>query len=179
MRLYILAGTVAVLIALIIIVALQPDEFRVSRKISIAAKASEVFPHVNDFHNWDAWSPWAKLDPAMKQSFRGADSGAGAIYSWSGNDKVGEGEMSIISSQPTNRIEIKLDFVRPFPCNNMVEFTFEPEGNQTNVTWNMTGKNNFMAKAFSLLINMDKMVGGDFEKGLSQLKTTVEASPGS
>ena len=143
----------------------------------MSAPAPVVFAQVNDFHHWDAWSPWAKLDPTMKYTYEGAPSGAGAIYTWSGNAKVGEGRMTLIESHPSNLISIKLQFLKPFAATNTAEFTFTPEGDRTAVTWNMTGHNNFLFKAVSLFMNMDKTVGGDFEKGLAQMKSVVEAVP--
>src|SRR6185295_17806428 len=127
-----------------------------------------AFEQVNDFHKWDAWSPWAKLDPACKNSFDGASAGKGAIFAWDGNKKVGAGRMTITDSQPNNLIRIKLEFQRPFKATNTTEFSFKSEGNQTLVAWNMFGKNNFMSKAFGLFVNCDKMIGKDFEKGLAE-----------
>jgi len=132
---------------------------------------------VNDFHNWEAWSPWAKLDPAAKATFEGPSTGTGAIFKWAGNKEVGEGSMTITESRPSDLIRIKLEFLRPFEATNSAEFTFKPEGNRTAVTWSMEGKNNFIAKAVCLLMNMDKMVGGQFEQGLAQMKAVVEAAP--
>jgi hypothetical protein len=158
------------------VVALQPSEFRVVRSTTISAPASDVFAQVNDFHNWEAWSPWAKLDPAAKNSFKGPSAGTGAVFKWSGNDQVGEGSMTLTESRPSEQIRIKLEFVRPFEDTSMAEFTFTPEGNQTMVTWSMIGRKNFISKAVCLFMNMDKMLGGDFEKGLAQLKSVVEAA---
>jgi uncharacterized protein YndB with AHSA1/START domain len=156
------------------IVAMQPAEFVVVRKVAIAAPPEAVFAKVNDFHNWDAWSPWAKLDPAMKTTFEGPSEGKGAIYTWTGNDKVGEGRMTILESHPSSLVDIKLEFLKPFESLCTTKFSFEPSGDKTNVTWSMAGKNNFIAKAMSLFINMDSMLGGDFERGLAQMKTLVE-----
>jgi hypothetical protein len=113
----------------------------------------------------------------MKQAYEGAPTGIGAIYTWTGNKEVGEGRMTIIESRPSDLIRIKLEFFKPFRATNTAEFTFKPEGNQTSVTWSMTGKNNFMAKAVHLFMNMDKMIGGQFEKGLAQMKSVVEGAP--
>ncbi|MEI7688435.1 MAG: SRPBCC family protein [Planctomycetota bacterium] len=170
----ILVVLVALIAAALIIVQLQPEDFKLSRSIKIAAPASEVFPHVDDFHNWEAWSPWAKLDPAAKNSFEGPAAGVGSIFKWSGNDKVGEGMMTIIESKPNERIKIKLDFIRPFKATNDTEFSFKEEDKQTLVTWTMSGKHNFVGKAMCLVMNMEKMVGPDFEKGLANLKAVVE-----
>jgi len=165
-----------IVIAFIVVVAMQPADFRVTRSTTIAAPASAVFAQVNDFHRWEAWSPWAKLDPNMKTTHEGATAGTGAIYSWSGNKDVGEGRMTLIESRTSEFVRIKLEFKKPFAATNTTEFTFNPEGNQTVVTWSMAGENNFMAKAFGLFMNMDKMVGGDFEKGLASMKTVTESA---
>ena len=169
-------GFVVVVAVFAGVVALRPSEFRVMRSAAIDAPASEVFTQVNDFHNWDAWSPWAKLDPAMKATFEGPAAGTGAVYKWSGNDEVGEGSMTLTESRPNDRIDIALTFIRPFACTNTTEFTFVPEGDGTVVTWNMTGHLNFVCKAMHLFVDMDKMVGGDFEKGLTQMKSVTEAA---
>jgi uncharacterized protein YndB with AHSA1/START domain len=174
MFVYILAAVAVIVIAFVVVVALQPADFRVVRSATISAPPSDVFAQVNDFHHWEAWSPWAKLDPAAKNTFAGAPAGTGAIFSWSGNNKVGEGKMTMTESRPNDLIRINLEFLRPFKATNTAEFTFKPEGNQTAVSWSMSGRNNFMSKAFCLFMNMDKLVGGDFEKGLAQMKTVVE-----
>jgi hypothetical protein len=130
---------------------------------------------VNDFHAWRAWSPYEALDPQLKRSYDGPASGVGARYGWSGNAKAGEGRMTIIASEPPARVGIKLEFLKPFAATNTADFTFVPAGNQTTVTWAMFGENNFMAKAIGLVMSMDQMVGGQFEKGLADLKSIVEA----
>ncbi len=172
------ALVVIVLIVLIfcVVVAMQPATYHVERSATINAPASVVFEQVNDFHKWNAWSPWSKLDPAMKTSFEGAPAGTGAIYSWNGNDQVGEGRMTITESRPSEQIKIKLDFIKPFAATSATVFSFKPQGNQTAVTWTMDGNNNFVGKAASLFMNMDKMVGTDFEKGLAQMKTIAEGA---
>lgn len=167
-----------VVVAFVVIVALQPSEFRVVRKATIVAPAPAVFAQVNDFHKWEAWSPWAQLDPAMRRTYEGAPAGTGAVYAWAGNKNVGEGRTTITESHPSDLIRIKLEFVRPFTCTNDVEFTFDSEGRQTAVTWSMVGRNNFIAKAVGLFMNMDKMVGGQFEQGLAQMKSLVEGASG-
>jgi len=164
------------LLLFIVVIALQPADFRVSRSATVSAPPVIVFEQVNDFHKWEAWSPWAKLDPAMKQAFEGAASGTGTVYTWAGNDQVGEGRMTITESRPGELVKIDLEFLEPFAARNIAEFAFKTDGAQTTVTWTMTGKNNFMAKAFQFFVNMDKLVGGDFEKGLAQLKTAAEAA---
>jgi uncharacterized protein YndB with AHSA1/START domain len=168
----------AVLVALfVIIVALQPSEFRVARSATIAAPPPAVFAQVNDFHKWEAWNPWGKIDPAMKHTYEGAPAGIGAIYSWAGNNEVGEGRMTIAESRPSDLIRINLEFFKPFAGNSTAEFTFKPEGDRTIVTWSMTGNNNFMAKAIHLFMNMDKMIGGQFDKGLASMKSVAETAP--
>ncbi len=142
------------------VVAIQPNEFRVARTTRIAAPAAVVFGQVNDFHKWEAWSPWAKLDPAAKNSFEGPTVGTGAIFRWAGNNQIGEGSNTIIESRPNELIRIKLEFLKPFQATNTAEFAFKTEENQTVVTWSMFGKNNFVSKAFGLFMNCDKMVGG-------------------
>ena len=142
----------------------------------MSASPAAVFAQVNDFHNWEAWSPWAKLDPACKNSFDGAHAGKGAGFAWAGNEKVGEGRMTITESRPSDLILIRLEFLKPFKATNTADFTFKAEGNQTIVTWSMSGKNNFFFKAFGLFVDCDKMVGKDFEKGLASMKSLVEAS---
>ena len=166
-----------IVIAFIVIFVLaskQPDDFRITRSGDIPAPASTIFPHVNSLHRWDTWSPWAKLDPNAKNSFEGAEEGVGAKMSWAGNNKVGVGSMTITESRPNDYIQFKLEFLKPMTATNISEFTFKPEGDQTSITWSMKGTNNFMAKVMNLFINCDKMVGGQFEKGLASLKEVVE-----
>lgn len=175
----IILGTLAVIIVgFVVVVALQPAEFRVARSATMSAPAAAVFAQVNDLHKWEAWSPWAKRDPAMKQTYDGAPAGVGAISAWAGNREVGEGRMTITESRPGELIRFRLEFFKPFTATNTAEFAFKSEGNQTTVTWSMAGNNNFMAKAVGLFMNMDRLVGGDFEKGLAAMKALVEAAPG-
>ena len=167
---------VAVAVILFLLVAaMQPAKFAVARSAAIAAPVTSVFTQVNDLRNWNAWSPWAKLDPACKNSFSGAAFGQGAGFAWDGNNKVGAGRMTIIESQSPELIRINLEFLRPFKSVNTTEFTFASQGGQTLVTWTMTGKNNFMSKVFGLIVDCDRMVGKDFEKGLASLKAIAEA----
>ena len=166
-----------IIVVFIVIVALQPKEFRVTRSATMSAPPAAVFAQVIDFHKWEAWNPWGKIDPAMKQTYEGAPAGTGAIYTWIGNNKVGEGRMTIIDSRPNDLIRIKMEFFKPFAATNTAEFSFKPEGNHTTVTWSMFGEKNFMAKAIHLFMNMDKMIGGQFEKGLTEMKSIVEAAP--
>jgi hypothetical protein len=161
-------------IAAVVVVLLQPTEFRIDRSASIAAEPSEVFAQVNDFHNWDAWSPWKKLDPAATATFEGPPEGEGAIFKWSGNDEIGAGMMTLTESKPSERIKIKLDFFKPFKATNNTEFTFHAERDDTLVTWTMTGERDFMQKAVCLFMDIDKMVGGQFDEGLSNLRSAVQ-----
>jgi hypothetical protein len=169
----------AVVIAgFVIVVLTRPDDFRLSRSTTIAAPQAVVFAQVNDFHKWEAWSPWAKLDPNATNTFEGPAEGLGSKFSWAGNSKVGAGSMTITESRPDDLVRLRLEFLKPFKATNTTEFTMQPTEGQTVVTWTMTGKNNFMAKAFSLFMDCEKMVGPDFEKGLANLKAVAEATPG-
>jgi len=166
----------AVLVAIAVaVIATRPDSFRVERSSLVAAPPASVFPLVNDFHKWTAWSPWEKLDPNLKRSYEGPSEGAGAKYAWVGNSEVGEGRMTIVDSKAPGSISIKLEFLKPFASTSDTLFTFAPDGAGTRVTWTMSGRNNLMAKAFSVFMDMDKMVGPDFEKGLAAMKTLAEA----
>ena len=177
MRLKILLGVAALVVLVVaVLIAMQPSEFRIHRSAAIAAPAPAVFAQVNDFHNWEAWSPWAKLDPAATNSFEGAPAGTGASFAWAGNSKVGEGRMTIVESRPSELVRIKLEFLKPFAATNTAEFTFKPEGERTAVTWSMYGHNNLLARAVGLVVNMDTFLGGEFEKGLASMKSVAEAS---
>ena len=169
----ILLGLVAVIVIFLIVVALQPADFRISRTAVIAAPPASVFEQINTFQKWSDWSPWAKLDPNAKNTFEGPASGVGAKFAWSGNNEVGEGSMTITDSKPGERVLMDLVFTKPFAAKNVTEFTLKPEGMGTAVTWTMTGKNDFMGKAIGLIVNCDKMVGGQFEKGFENLKAVV------
>ena len=174
MVIQILLALVAIVLVLVIIVAVQPSEFHVERSATISASPAEVFSQVNDFHAWEAWSPWEKMDPTMKKTYEGPPAGTGTIYSWVGNSQVGEGRMTLMESQPNDLIRIKLEFFKPFAGTNTAEFSFKPEGDQTLVTWRMDGQYSFIPKALNLVMNMDKMIGGQFETGLAQIKSVVE-----
>jgi hypothetical protein len=160
----------------VVIVAMRPSTFRVFRSAAIAAPPEAAFLLVNDLRRFQQWSPWAKLDPNSVTTFEGPEAGIGASFSWSGNNKVGAGRMSLVESRPADFLRFKLEFLRPFKAINTTEFTFAPNGDQTLVTWTMTGDCNFMAKAFGLFVDCDNMVGKDFEKGLAQLKSLAEAA---
>ncbi len=172
----ILIALAAIAVVLVVVVAMRPSEFRVARTARIAAPAPVLFAQVNDFHKWEAWSPWAKLDPAMKQAYEGAPAGTGAVYTWAGNKEVSEGRMTLTESRPSELIKIELEFFKPFATTSTAEFTFKPEGDHTLVTWSMTGQNNFIAKAVHLFMDMDTMVGGQFENGLARMKSVAEAA---
>ena len=174
----VLFAIVIIAVLLFVIIAGRPDEFTVLRSGKISAPPEKVFPHVNELKKWDAWSPWAKIDPNCKIVFEGPASGNGASYTWSGNKKVGEGRMTITESRASEFIQFKLEFLRPFKATNAAGFTFKSAGNQTEVTWSMTGKNNFFFKVFGLFMDCDTMVGKDFEKGLAGLKSVVESTAG-
>lgn len=172
----ILIGIGAVMVVFVIIVAVQPAQYRVVRTATIPAGTEVVFDQVNDLHRWDAWSPWVRLDPAVKNTFEGPPAGTGAVFAWAGNSKVGEGRMTITDSRTNELVRLKLEFIKPFASVATTEFTFKPEGNQTAVTWSMSGDKDFISKAVCLFMNMDKTVGGDFEKGLANLKSVAQVA---
>ena len=174
----IIGGAATILLVIgIVVVALQPSEFRVARSVTIAAPREAVFAYVNDFHHWEEWSPWAELDPEAKATFKGPASGEGAVFLWDGNDDVGQGSMEIVESNPPESIDMRIRFVKPFEDEAEIDFQFEPQGEATLVTWSMSGKNNFIAKAICLFMDMDQMVGEKYEEGLANLKRTVESAP--
>lgn len=166
--------TLIILIIFCFIVSTRANTFRTERSAVMNAPASAIFEQVNDFHKWEAWSPWAKMDPKAKNTFEGSPSGLGAIFVWDGNKNVGAGRMTIIESIPGNRILIRIEFFRPFKGENTVEFAFHPEGEATRVTWSMYGKNSFMGKLISLFVDCDKMIGEKYSEGLASLKALVE-----
>lgn len=171
--LLILGGLLA---ALAVVVSLQPATYRVVRTATINAPPERVFALINDYHKWDGWSPWAKIDPNMKTTYSGPDSGTGSSYAWVGNDEVGEGRMTTLESRAPELVKIKLEFIKPFESTALTEFKVAPSGSGTSVSWDMSGDQNFMSKAFSLAMGgMDKAIGPDFEKGLAQLKKLAEA----
>jgi uncharacterized protein YndB with AHSA1/START domain len=166
---------VVAIVALGIAISSRPDAFSVQRSATIAGPPGAVFGYLNDFHRWPQWSPWEKLDPNMQRTHSGAPSGIGAKYAWSGNSKAGEGSMTIMESKPSERIVVDLNFIKPFKSSNVTEFVLKPVAQGTQVTWTMTGKHNTATKAFSLVADMDKLVGKDFEQGLANLKVAAEA----
>src|SRR5688572_22597837 len=163
--LIVIAVLVVAIVAVLVIASMQPADFRVQRSITIAAPPATVFPHVNDLHKFQEWSPWAKLDPNAKMTYEGPESGTGAKYQWAGNNKVGEGAMSIIDSRPNEKVDFKLEFKKPFEATNTADFVFKPESDKTSVTWGMSGQKNLIMKAMGMFMDCDKMIGADFEKG--------------
>jgi len=174
--LIILSAIAVVVVVFVIIVAMQPSEFRVSRSATMAAPPAAVFPQVNELKNWQAWSPWAEVDRNAKYTFSGPPAGQGAAFAWVGNSDVGEGKMTITESRANELVRFHLEFFKPMAGTSEAEFTFKPEGNGTTITWTMNGKNNFIAKAMCMVMSMDKMIGGQFEKGLASIKAIVERS---
>jgi uncharacterized protein YndB with AHSA1/START domain len=172
----ILIALLAVIAVFLIVVALQPSEFQVERTATMAAPPATVFDQVNDFHKWDAWSPWAKLDPNAKITFEGPPSGAGTIMTWAGNNQVGEGKMTLTESKPNELVKINVDIVKPMEGSSTSEFAFKPEGDQTAVTWSMSGHQNFLAKAMCLVMNGKKMMSDIMDKGLANMKSVVEGA---
>jgi hypothetical protein len=170
----IFAFLILLIAVLAVVIAMQPADFKVARSATMAAPADAPFSQANDFAKWQNWSPWENLDKHMKRTFEGPQSGVGAIYKWSGNDEVGEGQMTIVESKPNEFIKIKLEFIKPMEGLCETIFTFTPEGDKTNVKWSMSGTNNFVGKAFHLFMNGDKMIGDYYEQGLAKMKTVVE-----
>jgi len=165
---------VLLIAALLAYAATRPDTFRVQRAASIKAPPEKIFALLNDFQRWEAWSPWEKKDPAMKRAFSVVTSGKGAVYSWEGNKEVGQGRMEIAEAVPPSKLAIKLDFLKPFEAHNTVEFTLAPKDGATNVTWAMQGDTPYLAKIVHVFLNMDSLVGKDFETGLANLKAAAE-----
>ncbi|MES2313547.1 MAG: SRPBCC family protein [Pseudomonadota bacterium] len=165
---------VVVLIVLVLAFATtRPGTFKVERAATIKAPPERILAFINDFRQWVVWSPWERLDPALKRSYSGSASGPGAVYGWHGNSKVGQGRMEIMASSPS-ATTIKLDFIKPFEAHNIADFTLAPRGGSTLVTWTMHGPNPYLAKLMHLFFNMDRLVGGDFERGLANLKAAAE-----
>lgn len=160
--------------AMLIFAAMQPNSFRVQRSITIKAPPEQVFALINDFHRWEAWSPWEKVDPAVKRSYAGAESGKGAVYAWEGNNEIGQGRMEIIESMPSSKLLLKIEFIKPFAAINTVEFNLAQNGENTTVTQAMFGPSPFISKLMGLFFSMEKMVGGKYEEGLATLKTIAE-----
>ena len=172
--LYLLVLIALILLVVLILAARRPDEFVVRRSIEIRAPADRIFGLIEDFRQWPKWSPWEKLDPNLKRTLSGAESGRGAVYEWEGDKRVGAGRMEIMDCVPHTRIDIKLTFLRPFKAENLTIFTVTPIDGASRVIWEMKGTNNLMFKVMGLIMNMDKMVGTDFEKGLAAMKAEAE-----
>jgi uncharacterized protein YndB with AHSA1/START domain len=171
----IIAVVLAVAAAVVLILALtKPATFSVRRTISVRAPADKIFPLINDFHQWKSWSPYENRDPAMKRSYSGAASGKGAVYGWEGNKNVGSGRMEILDTSAPSKIVIKLDFFTPFEGHNTAEFTMLPQGDATSITWLMHGPSSLMSKVMQVFMNLDNMIGKDFEAGLVNLKNLTE-----
>lgn len=177
----ILLAVAAVVVLLVAVVATRPSEFQVRRSATMAAPPAVVYAQIADFGRWSEWSPWAKLDPGMKTTLDGAPTAPGHAYSWTGNDKVGKGRMTILSAQPGEKVEIRLEFIEPWASTNATVFDLAQDGAGTRVTWTMSGHANFVMKAMGLFGDMDKMIGNDFERGLATMKSVaeVEAARGS
>ena len=171
--------TILIVLALIAAVlayaTTRPDDFEVRRTAAIQAPPQKIFGLIDDFHQWSTWSPWEKMDPAMIRTHSGAATGKGAAYAWEGNDKVGQGRMEITESSSPSRVAIRLDFIKPFEGHNVAEFTLAPQGEATTqVNWAMRGPRPFIAKLMGIFVDMDKMIGKDFEAGLANLKIAAE-----
>jgi hypothetical protein len=170
----ILISLVVLVVLFVVIIALQPADFKYTRSSTFEVSPNILFEKTNNLHQWQDWSPWAKIDPNAKTSYQGPDAGVGASFSWDGNNEVGTGTMTITESRANELIRMKLDFKKPFEATNDTEFTFKADGSKTTMTWSMSGKNNFMGKAFGLFVDCDKMIGDQFEKGFANLKTLVQ-----
>jgi hypothetical protein len=162
----------ALLGGLVFFINQQPADFKITRSMTMQAQDADIFGHINDLHRFNIWNPWAQLDPNAHNRFTGPNEGIGAIMSWDG--KIGQGSMEIVQSLPYSLVQFKMEFLKPVRATNMAEFTLAPEASATHVTWTMSGKNNFINKAMNLVFNINTMVGGQFEKGLSNLKAIVE-----
>ena len=173
--LVIVALIVVAIVVVLIMAAMRPNEFSVKRSTAISAPADRIFPLIADFRQWPAWSPWAKIDPNMKRTLSGAASGPGAVYEWQGSSKVGQGRMEIREVAPPSKVVIQLDFIKPFEGHNITEFALAPRESMTDVTWVMHGPSPFVSKVMGVFVDMDRLIGKDFEKGLAQMKAAAEA----
>ncbi|RKH67168.1 polyketide cyclase [Corallococcus interemptor] len=167
-------GVVAVLVLFAGFVTTRPDTYTVTRSATVPGSPDIAFGLVNDFRQWNQWSPWDNLDPNMKRTFGGAESGVGATYGWVGNNDVGEGRMTILEASADASVRIKLEFIKPFEDSSITTFTFKPADAGTTVTWTMAGEHTFMSKAMCVFMDMDQMIGKDFEKGLASMKTATQ-----
>ena len=175
--LYILVMLLLVALVLMIFAMTRPNEFTIRRSIPIRAVPERVFALISDFREWPKWSPWEQLDPNLRRTLSGPERGTGSVYQWEGDKRVGAGRMEILSAAPNSTIEIKLNFIKPFRAENRTLFTMVPQDNGTYVTWEMSGENNLMFKIMGMVMNMDKMIGRDFEKGLAAMKAEAEKPP--
>jgi uncharacterized protein YndB with AHSA1/START domain len=171
------AVLIAAVAAVLVLAARKPATFRIARSTRIAAPPERIFELIEDFRAWSAWSPWERMDPDLKRTHSGAPRGRGAVYAWKGNRKVGQGRMEIVDAPASSRATIRLDFLKPFEAHNTAEFTLVPQGDATEVTWAMTGPNVFMGKVMGVFVDMDRMIGRDFERGLANLKAVAEGGP--
>jgi hypothetical protein len=169
----ILIIVVVLIVVVLVFAATRPGTFKVERAATIKAPPERILALIDDFRRWTVWSPWERLDPALKRSYSGPTSGPGAVYAWQGNSKVGQGRMEVLASSPS-ATKIKLDFIKPFEAHNIADFTLVPQGDSTTVSWAMHGPNSYLAKLMHLFFDMDKLVGGDFERGLANLKAAAE-----
>jgi uncharacterized protein YndB with AHSA1/START domain len=165
---------VLLIAALLIYAATKPDSFRIERSTTINAPPQKIFAIINDFHQWEAWSHWEKIDPALKRKYSGAANGKGAVYEWDGNKDIGQGRMEITESSPPSKVSLKLDFVKPFEAHNMVDFTLAAQGDSTTVTQAMYGPSPYISKLMTTFFSMEKMVGSKYEEGLANLKALAE-----
>jgi len=165
---------VVLIAAILIFAATRPDTFRIQRATNITALPEKIFPLINDFHQWEPWSPWEKVDPALTRTYSGAASGKGAIYEWNGNKNIGQGHMEIIESSPASKIVLKIDFIKPFEAHNTVEFTLVAKGDSTTVTQAMYGPSPYISKLMGIFCSMEKIVGPKYEEGLANLKAIAE-----
>ena len=167
-----------VVVGIVVLVAIRamfvPDSFRVERSVTVKASPEKIFPLLNDFQQFALWSPWEKLDPAMSRQISTPSAGRGAVYEWRGNSKAGAGRMEILESIPSQSVRVKLDFLKPFESHNTTDYTLTPAGDSTRVTWVMHGPSTFPSKVMQVFMSMDKMIGGDFDRGLAEIKTLAE-----
>lgn len=173
----IVGGLAALIVVFLIVVATRPDTYHVERSSTISAAPEAVYAYVADFRKWEAWSPWEKIDLKMKKTYEGTQGSVGASYAWEGNDEVGAGKMTVLTAEAGKRFEVDLHFIKPFESSAKNGFAFNSTGKETKVTWFMDGKNDFMGKAMCMFMDMDKMIGKDFEKGLADLKKVSESAP--
>lgn len=173
----VLGGVVALIVVLLIVVATRPNTYRVERSTTISAAPEVVYAQVADFHKWDAWMPWGKLDPNMKKTYEGTQGAVGSSYGWEGNSDVGSGKMTVLAVEPNKHLDIDLHFIKPFESSAKNGFVLEPAGKDTKVTWYMSGDHSFMSKFMCMFTSMDAIIGKDFDKGLADMKKVAEAAP--